>query len=108
MTNFKANPEAVAKLKAMFAELHELCVANNIAYVAAICTEDNDQFSALSSSAYVDSDLTPTPNAIIAAVEIIRAPDVPDELVKALRLRNIMADECDCDECRENRAAQAY
>lgn len=108
MTNFKSNPEAAAKLKAMFTEMHELCVENNIAYVAAACIEDNEQSAGISLSAYVEHDKTALPNSIIAAVEIIKMDYVPDSFVAALIEGNRNGGECDCEECRANRAAQAH
>lgn len=108
MKDFKIKPEVEAKLRELVHAIHGICVENGIPYMAAFISEDDAQKTGQVLSAYCDSDETPAPNNMVAAIEIFKAVDVPTELVAALIERNRNGGECNCEECRAERAAAAH
>lgn len=108
MKDFKIKPEVEAKLRELVHAMHGICVENGIPYMAAFISEDDAQKTGQVLSAYCDSDETPAPNNLIAAIEIFKAKDIPDGFVMALAALNSNGGECDCEECRAERAAAAH
>lgn len=108
MQEFKIKPEVEEKLRELVQAIHGLCVENGVHYMAAFISEDNEKTTGQVLSAYCDSDKTPAPRNLVAAIEIFKSQNIPFEFVMALAAQNKNGGECDCEECRAVRAASAH
>jgi hypothetical protein len=96
--NFTADPDAVSRLHQLTMEMQDICQAHNIPMVVGFCIKVEDGLHGNVLSSYIDSRKTPAPMNLVGAVEMLKAQNVPVELVEMLEARNNGT--CDCESCR--------
>lgn len=109
MKDIKVSQEVRAKIEAMFIELNDICVANNLPFVAATVLSKTLQTDGTVTcervvSAYIDAEAGAIEPTILAASKVLST-----ERVKALfsaLLASAAKENCGCEKCVARRAAE--
>ena len=103
--------EVTTKIKSLMTELHQLCVAHELPFVAATLLsrkqEGEDFQTERVASAYINRKTGATEPTILSAVKRLKEEPRENPIAKLILGALITAasdTECDCPKCRERRA----
>lgn len=112
MKDIKVSQEVRAKIEAMFIELNDICVANNLPFVAATVLSKTLQTDGTVTcervvSAYIDAEAGAIEPTILAASKVLSTERVKayGALFSAL-LASAAKENCGCEKCVARRAAE--
>lgn len=114
MKDIKVSQEVRAKIEAMFIELNDICVANNLPFVAATVLSKTLQTDGTVTcervvSAYIDAEAGAIEPTILAASKVLSAElgkaSIAGALFGAL-LASAAKENCGCEKCVARRAAE--